>query len=189
MLLMVGLLLGPGYYIVAKYLSGEPGATLTLTDRAARWTLPDGTILHFIRGQAYRPIAVELDPNMNRIAFELKFEFAPAQGGAASRATEEYAATLLQADQPILQRNLAVDAEPGTTRQIDAGSIEVYYPGSYTFILEGPNSPRVPASKVTVQVRHKVEPLSLPFFVGGLVVLVVGLALSLVPYMPGRPRR
>jgi hypothetical protein len=189
MLLMVGLLLGPGYYIVAKYLSGEPGATLMLTDRAARWTLPDGTILHFVRGQAYRPVAIELDPNMNRIAFELRFEFAPAQGSAAARASEEYAATLLQADQPILQRTLTVDAESGTTRKLDVGSIEVYYPGSYTFILEGPDSPRVPVSKVTVQVRHKIEPLSLPFFVGGLVVLVVGLALSLQPYLRGRRRQ
>ena len=75
MLLMVGLLLGPGYYIVAKYLSGEPGRTFTLTERAARWTLADGTILHFTRGQAYRPVAIDLDPNMNRIGFELKFEF------------------------------------------------------------------------------------------------------------------
>lgn len=189
MLLMVGLLLGPGYYIVAKYLSGEPGAIFTLTDRAARWTLADGTILHFVRGQAYRPIAIELDPKMNRIGFELGFEFAPGQGSAAAHANEEYAATLLQADQPILQRTQVVAAKPGTTRKIDVGSIEVYYPGSYTFILEGPASPRVPVAKVTVQVRQKIEPLSLPFFVGGLVVLVVGLALSLEPYVRGRPRQ
>jgi hypothetical protein len=188
MLLMVGLLLGPGYYVVARYLSGEPGVAITLTDRAAHWTLADGTILHFLRGQAYRPVAIELDPKMNRIAFELGFEFPPVQGSAPLRASEEYAATLLQADQPILQRTVTVPAEPGTTRNIDVGSIEVYYPGSYTFILEGPDSPRLPASKVTVQVRQKIEPLSLPFFVGGRVVLVVGLALSLEPYLPRRRR-
>jgi hypothetical protein len=188
MLLMVGLLLGPGYYIVAKYLSGEPGQTFTLTERAARWTLADGTILHFARHQAYRPVAIELDPNMNRIGFELKFEFAPAQASASAAASEEYAATLLQADQPILQRTVTLHAEPGSARKVDAGSIEVYYPGSYTFILEGPDSPKVPVAQVVLQVRQKIEPLSLPFFVGGLVVLVVGLALSLEPYLPGRRR-
>jgi hypothetical protein len=73
-------------------------------------------------------------------------------------------------------------------RKVDAGSIEVYYPGSYTFILEGPDTPKVPVAQVVLQVRHKIEPLSMPFFVGGLVVLVVGLALSLEPYLPGRRR-
>jgi hypothetical protein len=186
---MVGLLFGPGYYIVTAYLSGEPGQTFTLTERNARWTLPDGTILHFARGSAYRPVAIELDPNMNRIAFELSFQFAPAQAGATGSVTEDYEAVLYQADQAILQRALRVDARPAGTRKIDAGSIEVYYPGTYTFILEGPEPVRVPVSQVTLQVRQRIETPSTPFLVVGMVVLVVGLALSLEPYLPGRRRR
>jgi hypothetical protein len=186
MLVMVGLLFGPGYFIVTAYLSGEPGQTVILTERAARWTLPDGTILHFARGSAYKPVAIDLDPNMNRIAFELNFQFAPAQAGAT--ATEDYEAVLYQADQAILQRALRVDAKPAGTRKIDAGSIDVYYPGTYTFVLEGPEPARVPVSQVTLQIRQKIETPSMPFLVVGMVVLVVGLALSLEPYLRGRRR-
>ena len=186
---MVGLLFGPGYYIVTAYLSGEPGQTFTLTERAARWTLPDGTILHFARGSAYRPVAIDLDPNMNRIAFELSFQFAPPQTGGTAAAAEDYEAVLYQADQAILQRALRVDAKPAGTRKVDAGSIEIYYPGTYTFILEGPEPVRVPVSQVTLQVRQRIETPSTPFLVIGMVLLVVGLALSLEPYLPGRRRR
>jgi hypothetical protein len=193
MLVMLGLLLGPGYYIVTSYLSGEPGEVFTLTERAARWALPDGTILHFARSQAYRPVEVNLNPDMNRIAFQLTFEFAPAaneltttSGGGAQGVGEEYQATLFQADQPILRRTLPLDSKAGTSKKVDAGSIEVYYPGSYTFILEGPDVPRVPVSRVTLQVQQKVEPPSMPFVVVGLVLLVVGLALALEPYLPRR---
>jgi hypothetical protein len=189
LLLMVGLLFGPGYFIVTAYLSGEPGQTFTLTERSARWTLPDGTILHFAHGSAYKPVAIDLDPNMNRIAFELSFQFAPAQAGATAAATEDYEAVLYQADQAILQRALRVDAKSAGTRKIDAGSIDVYYPGTYTFILEGPEPVHVPVSQVTLQVRQKIETPSMPFLVVGMVVLVVGLALSLEPYLPGRRRR
>jgi hypothetical protein len=196
MLVMLGLLLGPGYYIVTKYLSGEPGETFTLTERAARWALPDGTILRFARSQAYRPVEVTLNPDMNRIAFQLTFEFAPTAnefatttGGGTPGASEEYQATLLQADQPILRRTFPVDPKAGTSEKVNAGSIEVYYPGSYTFILEGPDVPRVPVSRVTLQVQQKVEPPSLPFVMGGLVLLVVGLALTLEPYLPRRHSR
>ena len=37
MLLMIGLLLGPGYYIVAKYLSGEPGIRAQLVAATERF--------------------------------------------------------------------------------------------------------------------------------------------------------
>src|SRR5262249_30280711 len=73
LLLMLGLLLGPVYYLFCEYSSGTPGETFTLSERAARWTLADGTILHFVRGQAYRPLTLKLDPQMNRIAFRLTF--------------------------------------------------------------------------------------------------------------------
>jgi TonB family protein len=68
-LLMVGLLLGPGYYIVAVP-EREPGQTFTLTERAARWTWL--TALSCIRPPPGLPaLKIELGPNMNRIAFEL----------------------------------------------------------------------------------------------------------------------
>jgi hypothetical protein len=186
---MLGLFLGPGYYIVSAYLSGEPGETFILTERAARWALPDGTILRFARGEAFRPVAIGLDPNMNRIGLELTFEFAPAGEGSASDVSDEYEATLLQADQPILRRTLLVKAKSGGKRKIDIGSLEVYYPGSYVFLLEGPTTPHAPVAQVALALRHKIETVFMPFVVAGAVLLVVGLALSLEPYLRGNRTR
>jgi hypothetical protein len=93
-------------------------------------------------------------------------------------------ATLLQADQPILRRTFPLDPKAGTSKKVDVGSIEVYYPGSYTFILEGPDVPRAPVSLVTLQVQQKVEPPSLPFVMGGLV-LFLALAILLPIYQFG----
>ena len=185
LLLMLGLFLGPGYYIVSEYLSGEPGEIFVLSERAQRWALPDGTIMRFPRGQAYRPVAIDLDPNMNRIGLELTFEFAPTAEDGRSGDSDEYEATLLQGDQPILRRTLLVKAKPGGKRKVDVGSLEVYYPGSYVFLLEGPATPWAPVVQATLALRHKIETVFMPFVVAGAVLLVVGLALSLEPYLPG----
>jgi hypothetical protein len=185
LLLMLGLLLGPVYYLFCEYSSGQPGDTFTLSERAARWTLPDGTILRFVRGQAYRPLTFKLDPQMNRIAFRLTFQAAAAEAGA-SQGSDEYRVTLMQADQPIFQRAFVVKLSPGANTTVDAGRLELYYPGAYEFVLEEGGTPRIAVSQVTVQVRQNIETLFLPLVWGGIAMLVAGVALVLEPYLPGR---
>ena len=187
-MLMLGLLLGHTYYIFCEYLSGEDGETFTLTERAARWTLPDGTILHFARGQAFRPVTLKLDPEMNRIAFRLTFEAAPGSLDAP-KSTDEYQVTLLQSDQPIFERSLALTLAPGGKTSVETSRLELYYPGDYAFLLQEAGAPRVPVSRVTLQVRKKIETLFLPLMWSGFALLVAGLALTLEPYLPrGRLR-
>jgi hypothetical protein len=183
---MLGLLLGPVYYLFCEHLSGETRETFTLTERAARWTLPDGTLLHFVRGQVYRPLTLELDPAMNRIAFRLTFEAAPGRS-EASTAFDEYQVTLLQVDQPIFERPLRVKLTPGAKSTVETGRLELYFPGAYEFLLEEVGVPRVEVSRVTLEVRQKIETLYLPLMWGGFAMLVAGLAVTLEPYLP-RPR-
>ncbi len=183
LMLMLGLLLGPTYYIFCEYLSGENGETFILTERAARWTLPDGTILHVAHGQAFRPVTLKLDPEMNRIAFRLTFEAAPGSSDAP-KSTDEYEVTLLQSDQPIFERSLAVKLAPGGKASVETGRLALYYPGAYEFLLQEAGTPRVPVSQVTLEVRKRIETLFLPLMWGGFVLLVVGLALTLEPYLP-----
>lgn len=185
LLLMLGLLLGPVYYLFCEYSSGQPGQAFTLSERAARWTLPDGTILHFVRGQAYRPLTLKLDPQMNRIAFRLTFQ-AAAGGSGGSQASDEYRITLMQADQPIFQRTFVVKLSADANTSMDVGRLALYYPGAYEFVLEEGGTPRIPISQVTVQVRQNIETLFLPLVWGGIAMLVAGLALVLEPYLPGR---
>jgi hypothetical protein len=183
LMLMLGLLLGPTYYVFCEYLSGEDGETFTLTERAARWTLPDGTIMHVASGQAFRPLTLKLDPEMNRIAFRLTFEAAPS-GLDASKSTDEYQITLLQSDQPIFERSLTVNLAPGKRATVETSRLALYYPGAYEFLLHEAGTPRVPISQVTVQVRKKIETLFLPLLWSGFVLLVAGLAVTLEPYLP-----
>ena len=188
LLLMLGLLLGPTYYIFCEYLSGEDSDTFVLTERAARWTLPDGTILHVSNGKAFRPVTLKLDPEMNRMTFRLTFEAAPGSSDAP-KAIDEYQVTLLQSDQPIFERALAVKLAPGGKRSVETGKLEVYYPGAYEFLLQETGTPRVPASQVTLTVRKRIETLLLPLMWGGFAMLVAGIAVTLEPYLPrGRLR-
>jgi hypothetical protein len=182
LLVMLGLLLGPGYYLFCEYLSGEPGPSFTLTERAARWTLSDGTILRFTRGRGYKPVSVELTPDMNRIAFRLAFEAAPGEPGAR-KAEDEYRITLLQADQPIFERRLLVKPSPGARTAVEAGRLEIFFPGTYDLLVEELGTPQVPLAKIEVQVRQRVETLFMPVMWIGIVLLVVGLALTLEPFV------
>jgi hypothetical protein len=188
LLVMLGLLLGPTYYVFCEYLSGENGDTFVLDERAARWTLPDGTILHVSNGKAFRPVTLKLDPEMNQIAFRLTFEAAPGSSDAPN-ATDEYQITLLQSDQPILERALMIKLAPGGKRSVETGRLAVYYPGAYEFLLQETGAPRVRLSQVTLEVRKKIETLVLPLMWGGFAMLVAGVAITLEPYLPrGRLR-
>jgi len=183
LMLMLGLLLGPTYFIFCEYLSGEDGGSFTLSERATRWTLPDGTILHVARGQAFRPVTLKLDPDMNRISFRLTFE-AAAGNSDAPQSTDQYQATLMQSDQPIFQRSLAVKLAPGGTTTVETDRLALHYPGAYEFLLQEAGAPHVVISQVTLRVRKKIETLFLPLVYSGFALLVVGLALTLEPYLP-----
>jgi hypothetical protein len=134
-------------------------------------------------GKAFRPVTLKLDPDMNRIAFRLAFEAAPGSSDGA-KSTDEYQITLLQSDQPIFERAVTVKLAPGGNAGVEAGRLEVYYPGAYEFLLQETGTPRVPVSQVTLEVRKKIETALLPLMWGGFAMLVVGLAISLEPYLP-----
>ena len=187
LLILLGVLFGPAYFLFWERLSGSDGPSFELTERAQRWTLPDGTILHFAKGQAYRPGPVELNPDMNRIGMRLSFE---SDGGApGGPGADDYEVTLLQGDQAILQRALRVTGRPGHSVTVDAGTFEVFYPGSYTLLLEGPDAPHTPISRVGVRLRKNVEAPAMPVVWGGMIALVIGLALLIEPYLRRRPPR
>ena len=176
-MLAIGLMLGPVYFVMTAYILGEPGPSFVLTERGPRWTLPDGAILRFSRGAAYRPVEVELQPEMNPIGLQLVFE--AAAGTRQGEGADDYQATVLQADQAILQRPLQVSLQPGDNKSIKAGTLEVYYPGAYIFVLEGPAAPHVPVSQVTLNIRQHVQTPIMALVWLGAAMIVVGLAFYL----------
>ena len=177
-LVALGLMLGPVYFILSTYIMGEAGERLVLTEHGQRWTLPDGAILHFARSQAYRPVEVKLTPEMNRIGLQLVFEAAP--GSRQGDGPDDYQADLLQTDQPILQRPLQVALQPGEKKTVNAGTLEVYYPGAYIFVLEAPfDSARSPvAGDAQLFAIHVQTPL-MPLVWLGVAMIAAGLAFYL----------
>jgi hypothetical protein len=176
-MLAIGLMLGPVYFVLTMYILGESGPSFVLTERGPRWTLPDGAILRFPAGAAYRPVEVQLDPDMNPIGLQLVFE--AAAGARQGEAADDYQATLLQSDQPILQRPVHVSLQPGEKRAIAAGTVEVYYPGAYIFLLEAPAAPHVALLQVTLNIRRHVQvPIMVIVWLGA-AMIVVGLAFYL----------
>ncbi len=180
---MVGLMMGPVYFIYCTYLSGEAGEQVVMTERAARWTTADGTILHFPKRQAYRPINVELKPDMNRIKLNLTFAAAEGTAPATRPAPDDYQASVMQGDQQIMHRSLQVQTKPGSDLTLSLGTLEVFYPGAYTFVLETPDVPNVALSRVTLSVQHRVEKMVMAVLITGLLVLAVGLAMYIEPYL------
>lgn len=176
-LIALGLMLGPVYFILSTYILGEAGESVVLTERGQRWTLPDGAILHFARAQAYRPVEVKLTPEMNRIGLQLVFE--AAAGSRQGDGPDDYQADLLQTDQPILQRPLQISLQPGEKKTVNAGTLEVYYPGAYVFVLEAPLTPHVPLSQVTLNIHRNVHVPLMPLVWLGLAMIAAGLAFYL----------
>lgn len=170
-------MLGPVYFILSTYILGEAGESVVLTERGQRWTLPDGAILRFARSQAYRPVEVNLTPEMNRIGLQLVFE--AAAGSRQGDGPDDYQADLLQTDQPILQRPLQISLQPGEKKTVNAGTLEVYYPGAYVFVLEAPLTPHVPLSQVTLNIHRNVHVPLMPLVWLGLAMIAAGLAFYL----------
>jgi hypothetical protein len=180
LLIVLGLILGPGYYAYCEHLSGENLQSITVTERADRWTLPDGTIHRFGKGLGYRPVELNLAPELNRLRLRLTFDFpAPSDGPPV-----EYLATLLDDGYPVIEQPLTARAAGRVNATVR--TFEVPGPGTYLFLLEEIGGPDAGAS-VTVQLRGHIERLVRPLMWFGYALLLVGL--GLLAYSLARSRR
>jgi len=171
LLIVLGLLIGPGYQAYCERWSGRQVDSVTLSERADRWLMPDGSIQRFRSGLAYRPVAITLHQDMGRVRFTLTFDF-PPQGEPGEM---EYLATLLIIDHPIFEQPVHVPMTGETT--VPVRTFDVESPGTYLFLLEEVGTPRQPATQVTLGMRVELEKLYQPLMWFGYAVLLVGLAL------------
>ena len=171
LLLMVGLLIGPGYYAYCLFLSGRTSQTIEMTERASRWVTPDGSILRFADGVAYKPVVLALTPEMNRVALRLRFSF--GDDAKTKAGTElQYQASLAQFDHTILERPIIVDARRSGTQTVDVGPMEIPYPADYLFVLEEIGDMSTVPS-ISLDVVGNVEVPNRTIMWTGLVLLIV----------------
>jgi len=171
LLLMVGLLLGPVYYAYCLFFSGHTAQTIEMTERASRWVTPDGSILRFANGLAYKPLTVPLTPEMNRVTLRLHFSFdenVNTESGTALR----YQASLAQLDHTILERPVIIHARRSAAQSVDIGPMEIPYPAEYLFVLEEIGGAGL-VPQVSLDVVEKVEAPVRPVIWTGMALLVV----------------
>jgi len=170
-LLVLGLLLGPGYHLYGQHFNGRESLRVELTERAERWTMPDGTIQRFPGRRAYRPVELPLHPERNLAVLALTFHIAP--GSSSTSEPDVYLATLFDMDRPALQREIRLDAAPGKEEHVVLPPQIVRSPVTHLFVLEELNEPTRPVSRITLVLREQAEP-----FVERLVTFGIGLLIA-----------
>jgi hypothetical protein len=174
LLIVLGLLFGPGYYAFCEHWSGRPGANYALTERGNRWPLPDGSILRLRGGLAYKPLPLQLTPEQND--YRLRFSFNVAASDAVT-ATNEYQVSLMQDDVTVAERTLKVTGQGNVRVGVDP--LRINYPGSYLLVLEEVGTPPLAVSGVSLQIDTGVEPPKMWLAWSGLVLLVFGVGMVL----------
>lgn len=169
LLIVLGTIFGPVYFAYCEYLSGETAETHALTERADRWELPDGAILRFRSGMGYRPVALELTPELNPYRFRFTFDAARPESSSKD-AGNEYQVSLLQGDISILQRSFRVSEDD--TVALDP--MVIPYGGSYVLLLEEASLPQLQVASVKLEVHAKLEKVRMWLVWGGLAMLALG---------------
>lgn len=174
LLVVLGVMVGPGYFAFCEYLSGRPGKTFAMTERGDRWMLPDGSILRVRGGMAYKPVPLELTPDEN--GYRLRFTFNVTQADA-SKAGNRYEATLMQGDTSVMRRDLNVDGRGRIAVALDP--LKILFPGAYTLILEEVGAPALTVDGVGLQLDTGVEAPKMWLAWSGLALLAAGVVLLL----------
>jgi hypothetical protein len=177
LLLVLGLVLGPAYYGYCVYLSGETAQSIPMTERDKRWVLPDGSILRFHNSLGYKPVPLDLKPEMNLVALRLVLEFPDGDGDARNAPPVQYQATLQQPGNAALERTIRIDAGSGR-RTGDFGTVEIGFAGQYLFLLEEVGAPAA-TPRLALEVRQNIETPNRYVVWLGMTLLIVALVLQI----------
>jgi hypothetical protein len=173
LLIVLGTLFGPVYYAYCVYLSGKTVQTHVLSERAERWTLPDGSIQRTRSGLAFKPLALALDPAMNKV--QLRFTFHAAQAPGGQPGTNEYGVSLTFLDTPLLEHTLRVELRAGQPARAALPPVDITAPGEYAFLLQEVGKPAVPVTQVDLELRRDVEAPNALVVSMGVVLVAAGL--------------
>jgi hypothetical protein len=185
LLIVLGFILGPAYFAYCEYLSGTNAETHVLTERARRWTLDDGTILRLRSGMGYKPLTIALDPELNRYRLRLTFEMAPRESATIEK--NKYQVSVLEGDLGLFERSFEIDGTGSVRVTLDP--MEALYVGNFVLLLEEIGTPPLPVSKVTLQVRNRVEKPLMWMAWSGVVMFAFGLGIVIRDLISGKLKR
>ena len=170
LLIALGLLLGPGYYLFCEHASGRSGQTYALTERGNRWSMADGSILRLRGGLAYKPLPLELTPASND--YRLRFSFNVTQADATD-AANQYQVSLLQGDAGGAERSIQVKGRGAVV--VTPDPLHIPYPGNYVLVLEEVGTPALTVSGVSLRIDADVQKPNMWIAWSGLALLILGI--------------
>jgi hypothetical protein len=176
LLIAIGLVLGPAYFYAIDKVSGQAGPVHALTERNARWTLPDGAILRLKSGLAWKPLELDLRPEDNSHRFRLTFDML-ARDDIPSGVHNSYIVSLMQGDTTVFERSFELAGSGAVSRTLD--TFDVLYPGSYVLLVEEVGTPPLGVSAVKVEVLARVEKPRMWLAWSGLALMAFGIVVVL----------
>lgn len=168
-LLILGLLLGPGYYVYTRFFSGDVVATQPLP--LAR----DGA------GERFEPVLLSLAPEMQPIGLVLRFT---VSHGPTIQPTytprSDYRARLLDGERVILDQRFSlqspeVESTPSRVFQHALPVLAIEHAGSYRLTVDAEGEPQMTVHSADVQVRANVREPDLQLVAVGAALVAVGL--------------
>lgn len=166
LILLLGLLLGPGYYVYARFFSGELVASQVLE----------------IDGKHFAPIALSLDPNMGAIGLVLRFSVSHGPTPVPpDTPRSDYRVRVFEGERVILEQTFSlqsseVESTPGRQFQRALPVLYVNHPGVYHLELAAQGEPGMRVHSADLQVRAHVREPDLRLLVAGGVMVAIGLA-------------
>lgn len=175
-LILMGIVLGPGYFALTTFFSGSQVLVQRLGDKGARFALRSGDVLHFSNANAFQPVEVDLAPALNTVGLALAFEIVGDVRVEPVRSSV-YRAMLLANGTPLLQKEVTLsrgtEQGPDQQRWEQVATVDVPAAGRYVFVLQEMKS-ELPVSAVTLQVRRNVARPRMEFVWSGVMLMVVG---------------
>jgi hypothetical protein len=170
-LLMLGLILGPGYYIYTRFYTGREITELPLEFQ----TQADKTSIARVN--------VDLLPVMGPVTIivNMTASYGPTLN-PPDTPKNRYQATIMFNDEPVLAKSFSFQATQveSTPAQVFRHALPVMHvstPGKYTLELIQEAGQEMEISRATIQVRAGVKSLNTSVLASGIALLVAGAAL------------
>lgn len=184
LLLLGGLIVGPGYYLYCTHLSGTLVGQFAVSGAtASQWPVPDGTTLKFGGAGAFKPFSLDLDPGMNPV----RFIWSVSTSSGSDLQYNQYRASLYHGGRRVMEEGVGVShnrKDAGTQRTWRSlGAFHVPQAGRYHFALEQVAAPMIPVSGMEIEVRRNIMLPNLTVVYSALAVLVAGFFLIWIPMM------
>ena len=195
MLLLIGLVAGPGYYFYCTSFSGSPLEQVTVFSQdASSLKLGDMTVQRSGSNAKWNsPVTLELAPEMNPISVDAKIQYMKPASGGTKRT--QYAAKLSGNGKTLWEKTFSVsakmDQKDGNTVKIDKVMIpklttsikrfSIEEPGSYTLDIEQKGEHDLAVAKLDLDLRKNVIVPNMKVVMAGGISLLLAIAGFVLP--------